>query len=69
MAIEVSAEGDAFKVGVVAPLFQVRPPGTTGSFYQVAPDGNRFLVNMAPEAQSTSTPITVVVNWTARLKH
>ena len=68
MAAAVTARDTAFDVGMVEPLFAVRPPGTGGSFYDVSPDGQRFLVNMAPEVTTAPTPITVVVNWTAGLK-
>ena len=69
MAAAVSAEGETFNVGarraaVSGPAARYRQ----ASLYQVAPDGNRFLFNMAPDAQLTQTPITVVVNWTAGLK-
>ena len=37
-------------------------------YYQVAPDGRRFLFNISPAVEATPTPITVVVNWTAGLK-
>ncbi|PYS39363.1 MAG: hypothetical protein DMG14_14360 [Acidobacteria bacterium] len=40
-------------------------PGTSRQ-YEVGADGQRFLVN-TPLAASTSTPITVVLNWTAPL--
>jgi Tol biopolymer transport system component len=68
MAAAVSAQGAVFAVGVVAPLFRVRPPSTLGAYYQVSPDGNRFLINMTPDVPLAPTPITVVVNWTAGLK-
>jgi Tol biopolymer transport system component len=68
MAAAVSAQGAAFDVGMAVPLFAVRPPVTPGSYYQVSPDGKRFLVNMAPVVEAAPTPITVVVNWTAGLK-
>jgi eukaryotic-like serine/threonine-protein kinase len=67
MAVAVSAQGATFDVGTVVPLFAVRPPAAR-SFYQVSPDGKRFLVNMAPVVEGAPTPITVVVNWTAGLK-
>ena len=67
MAVAVSAQAATFDVGTVVPLFAVRPPAAR-AFYQVSPDGKRFLVNMAPAVDSTPTPITVVVNWTAGLK-
>ena len=35
--------------------------------YDVSADGQRFLINTAPE-QAVSAPITVVLNWTAGLK-
>jgi Tol biopolymer transport system component len=68
MAAAVGATGTRFDVGAVTPLFVVRLPGTPGVFYQVSPDGKRFLFNMAPMVDTTATPITVVVNWTAGLK-
>ena len=68
MVATVLAERDTFQVGAVTPLFRVRPPFTPGSYYQVAPDGSRFLFNMAPEGPAAATPITVVLNWTATLK-
>jgi hypothetical protein len=37
-----------------------------GSTYDVSTDGQRFLVNTFTE--TTPTPITVVLNWTAGLK-
>jgi Tol biopolymer transport system component len=68
MAATVSAEGETFTVGVVTSLFRVRLPNTGGSFYQVGPDGNRLLFNLAPEGPAAPAPITVVLNWTAALK-
>ena len=68
MAAAVTARDTAFDVGTVEPLFAVRPPGTGGTFYDVSPDGQRFLVNMAPEVTTAPTPITVVVNWLAGVK-
>ena len=68
MAAAVGAEGETITVGALTPLFRVRPPNFAGSYYQVAPDGMRFLFNMPPAVEATPTPITVVVNWTAGLK-
>jgi hypothetical protein len=34
--------------------------------YAVAPDGQRFLINMA-SSETTAPPITVVLNWTSAL--
>ena len=51
---------------VAIPLFDTH---VTGFFpYDVAPDG-RFLLNTVKEDAATNTsPITVVLNWTAGLK-
>ena len=35
--------------------------------YAVAPDGQRFLINVTVD-ESTASPITIVTNWTAGLK-
>jgi hypothetical protein len=42
--------------------------GTSIEVGEVSPDGQRFLVNMAPPDPVIATPITVVVNWTAGLR-
>jgi Tol biopolymer transport system component len=68
MAAAVSSQNDTFNVGATTPLFRALPPGTPGSFYQISPDGMQFLFNMSPTIQPMSTPITVVLNWTAALK-
>jgi Tol biopolymer transport system component len=68
MAAEVNAQGPAFSVGPVKPLFRVRPPGTPRSFYQISPDGKRLLVNVPPAIEAAPSPITVVVNWLAGVK-
>jgi hypothetical protein len=48
------------------PLFGTRPGGPR-EWYAVSPDGQRFLVNTAPE-QAASAPLTAVLNWSAGLK-
>jgi Tol biopolymer transport system component len=68
MAATIVIDRDNFQVRAVTPLFRVRPPFTSGSYYEVAPDGSRFLFNMAPESPAATAPITVVLNWTATLK-
>jgi len=67
MAVAVSGKGASFEVGTVKALFQTRAvPGSRYS-YDVSPDGQRFLINTAPE-QGASAPITVVLNWSTGLK-
>jgi len=63
MAAAVNGRGASFEVGAVKPLFETRRT-VARSAYAVAADGQRFLINTAPE-QAASAPITVVVNWTA----
>jgi Tol biopolymer transport system component len=68
MAVAVTPGESAMEVGSTQKLFPIRLPDAPRSYYQVAPDGQRFLVNMAPPSQGGPPPITVVVNWTAALK-
>jgi len=51
------------------PLFQTAIPQTTAPFlsdYVVTKDGTRFLVKV-PTDPSGAAPITVTINWLARL--
>jgi hypothetical protein len=66
MAATVNGKVSSFEVGAIRPLFQTRSYGLRYS-YVVSADGQRFLINSAPE-QKASAPITVVLNWTAGLK-
>jgi hypothetical protein len=65
MAATVDGKGSRFEVGNVKPLFATRAGGPR-SWYAVSPDGQRFLINTAPE--QTAAPLTVVLNWTAGLE-
>jgi hypothetical protein len=66
MVSEVNVKGETFEVGATLPLFVIRVGGP-GNVYDVTADGQRFLVNVAVEQQTTS-PITLVLNWTTDLK-
>jgi dipeptidyl aminopeptidase/acylaminoacyl peptidase len=67
MAAAVNGKGKSFNVGGVKPLFGTHA-ATGGRYrYDVSADGQRFLINTALQ-QSTSAPITVVVNWIGGLK-
>jgi len=66
MAVAIST-GPGFESGVPKALFEARVPGVTLPFprtYVVAERGQRFLLNTIVE-RATSSPITVVLNWTA----
>jgi eukaryotic-like serine/threonine-protein kinase len=75
-AVEVKV-GSTFEVGTAKTLFDSRVRGWVGSGvgtglnardnYAVSRDGQRFLLNSLTEP-STSSPIIVVLNWTADLK-
>jgi eukaryotic-like serine/threonine-protein kinase len=63
VSIEDQATGSASPGRV---LFRTAAPGLSGIAgepYEVAPDGERFLLKL----QAGSSPIRVVVNWAARL--
>jgi Tol biopolymer transport system component len=72
MAVPVGVSGSSLEFGSPMPLFRVdmlNGPATAVGFraqYDVAPDGQRFLVNV-PTGPSAGTPLTVVLNWAARL--
>jgi Tol biopolymer transport system component len=66
MAAAVNGKGSSFEVGAVKPLFQTRASRNRYE-YAASADGQRFLINTAPE-QPASAPITVVLNWTAGLR-
>jgi hypothetical protein len=63
----------ALAVGAAVPLFEARllngPNVTTlsGAQYDVARDGQRFLLNV-PLEQANASSITVVLNWTGLRK-
>ena len=57
--LETSSPRELFNTGIVASIFQRR------NQYVVTRDGQRFLVNISAEDESTA-PITVVMNWAAQ---
>ena len=67
MAVDVEL-GPKFHAGVPKALFQI--PGYVGvgapGRYSVTRDGKRFLLPVNTDL--TDSPITVVLNWTAKLK-
>jgi hypothetical protein len=70
-AAVVNGQASSFVVGPARPLFKLplRPMVRLDAYlYDVSPDGQRFLVNTFVE-ETTSTAITLVVNWTAGLKN
>ena len=69
MAVAVNATRDRLDIAVPRPLFAVRPRPRVrldAYPYDVSPDGQRFVVNTLID-ETTSTTITLVLNWTAGL--
>jgi len=66
MAAEIKP-GSTFEVGQAMPLFDVQLKQGADWAYDIAPDGERFLLNIALQEEAPAT-ITLVQNWTARLK-
>lgn len=58
MAVDISPDG---RPGTPKRLFTL-----PGSYWDVTADGNRFLVT-APPAEAGTTPITIVLDWAAKL--
>ncbi len=71
MAAEVKT-APKFEHAVAKSLFETRIFfGLAVNVFRYAPsaDGQRFLINTVPEEAAAVAPITVVLNWTAGLKH
>ncbi len=67
MAVAVHTQGAEFENGAPQLLFQTRTIPNTYNLFDVAPDGQLFLMNL-PLEWPGSSPITVVTNWTEKLK-
>jgi Tol biopolymer transport system component len=65
-AVQISLQESTIDVGPSTALFETPPIYSAGTIYRVTPDGERFLVNAAVEEPS-STPLTLVLNWAAKL--
>lgn len=67
MAVDVKL-GSTVETGAPKALFQTQVVRYEApNRYVVTGDGQRFLVN-SPVEQTSQTPITVILNWTAQLK-
>ena len=67
MAVSVHPAGGDFQFDTAHMLFQTRPIPGSWNLYDVSSDGQRFLLNL-PLEWSSAAPITVVTNWTEKLK-
>ena len=75
MAAAVNGQKAEFEVRTVSRLFEAAFRTENyqgygpGSVYDVAPDGQRFLINLVTGTeQPAQTPITIVTNWTSFLR-
>jgi Tol biopolymer transport system component len=62
MAVSLQERGSGLEVAAPQPLFESRPVGPR-SFFDVLPDGQRFLVN-SRRGDSLSSSISLLQNWT-----
>ena len=66
VSIHLASE-DGIEAGSPEMLFQTRPVPKSWNLYDATPDGQHFLVNI-PLEWTGATPITVLTNWTEKLK-
>jgi serine/threonine protein kinase/Tol biopolymer transport system component len=64
-AVDVNGSGAAPQIGTPKQLFTA----AVDNGWDVTPDGKRFLALLSAAPQNSQTPITVVLNWQADLKH
>jgi Tol biopolymer transport system component len=67
MSAAVREVGSEFQADPPRMLFQTRPLPRSWNTFDVAPDGEHFLLNL-PLEWSSAAPITVITNWTDRLR-
>jgi len=66
MAAEVNTGGSSFGIGATKPLFETRAYRTQFGGFDVAADGQRFIICYEPGQPNVA--ITLVENWDAGLK-
>jgi Tol biopolymer transport system component len=67
MAAEVISKGATLEIGQVRALFGTNDITSGTPFYDVSPDGQRFLLRTF-SAQKAGEPLTLIQNWIAGLK-
>ena len=65
-AVALKINGDQLEAGIPQPLFVVRNTSSVGTLFDVAPDGQRFLVPLT-QKENADVPMSLVVNWPALL--
>ncbi|HEV2351088.1 MAG TPA: protein kinase [Terriglobia bacterium] len=67
MSVDVQRKGDSIEISSPHALLQIYPPLITSIPYDVSIDGKKFIV-VTQTAETSTVPVTLVVNWPARLK-
>ena len=67
MAADIQEKGNSIEIGGPHALFQTNAPPLASWSFDVTADGQKFVV-MNQVNVSSSTPITLAVNWPALLK-
>ena len=67
MAVDIQA-GTGAAAGAPHILFPLTTRMVARESYDVAPDGQRFLISSAVSSENSDAPITVVLNWWAAIK-
>jgi serine/threonine protein kinase/Tol biopolymer transport system component len=65
-AVELKINGNQLEAGIPQPLFVVRNTSSVGTLFDVAPDGQRFLVPLT-QRENADAPMSLVTNWPALL--
>ena len=65
-AVELKINGTQLESGIPQPLFVVRNTSSVGTLFDVAPDGQRFLVPLT-QRENADSPISLITNWPALL--
>ena len=65
MAAQVEEKGNSIELRTPQVLFRSGVEAPSGAPYDVTPDGKKFVINAINEQ---SSPLTLLVNWTANLK-
>ncbi|HUB83929.1 MAG TPA: protein kinase [Bryobacteraceae bacterium] len=67
MSVKVHPQGEEFQSGAPQPLFQTHVTPDTWNWFDVDAQGQKFLMNV-PLEWPTSSPITVMTNWTEKIR-
>ena len=65
MVVTLKPAGTSLEPSLPRELFQLPTNSLSGTAYEAAPDGQRFLAN---DIAASPDPLTVIVNWPALLK-